>query len=620
MLRRLQGKSWSTLVADPRFFLPAGAAALLAPLILAVGPLRLLSRSAVIGLHTHDLFDHVWLHRGFLGSLFGDGSPLQTTAIAWPEGGSILHPDPAGALLFSLLAPLLGSVSAYNWMLLVQLWLAALAGWALCRRVTGSTLSGWFGGLLIGASPYLLGQVNTGETETVAVWPLILGLLYMERVTETRSWRDGILAGLFAGLGAVASWYHGAFLAFYLVGWLAVRARCPACIAVPALFAAVVAVPAAIYASLLGDAGNLFQGPAMATYLASHTEALAGMVADPKSLLGFFPATSTGAGHVRAQYLGTIVVAVALCGVVRGWRGSRWWLAVVACALVLALGPVLFLGGRLVSVEGDTVPLPYRLLSDHLPLFGLMRIPHRWTLLVAIGLAVLAARGVGQLARDRRAVVAVVVLAVGLHLCDLVLFSRVDAHSAVDITPPSLLSRLPGDGAVLDLPPRMAGSDARGRYLCWQPTHGRPIPYSLLMTGISPSLAAEPLVAAVASLDGRDQLVEANVEVAGTAEPDLESGNAAFRSAWAEREDGLGGTTTYALTVARLRSEGLDSTDVAGADRRLLAMGIDTVVLHADLLGPGDAAGQIRSLLVATLGEPHSLDADTLVWSLAGDL
>ena len=438
MLRRLQGKSWSTLVADPRFFLPAGAAALLAPLILAVGPLRLLSRSAVIGLHTHDLFDHVWLHRGFLGSLFGDGSPLQTTAIAWPEGGSILHPDPAGAL--------------YNWMLLVQLWLAALAGWALCRRVTGSTLSGWFGGLLIGASPYLLGQVNTGETETVAVWPLILGLLYMERVTETRSWRDGILAGLFAGLGAVASWYHGAFLAFYLVGWLAVRARCPACIAVPALFAAVVAVPAAIYASLLGDAGNLFQGPAMATYLASHTEALAGMVADPKSLLGFFPATSTGAGHVRAQYLGTIVVAVALCGVVRGWRGSRWWLAVVACALVLALGPVLFLGGRLVSVEGDTVPLPYRLLSDHLPLFGLMRIPHRWTLLVAIGLAVLAARGVGQLARDRRAVVAVVVLAVGLHLCDLVLFSRVDAHSAVDITPPSLLSRLPGDGAVLAAP------------------------------------------------------------------------------------------------------------------------------------------------------------------------
>jgi len=214
-----------------------------------VGPLRLLSRSAVIGLHTHDLFDHVWLHRGFLGSLFGDGSPLQTTAIAWPEGGSILHPDPAGALLFSLLAPLLGSVSAYNWMLLVQLWLAALAGWALCRRVTGSTLSGWFGGLLIGASPYLLGQVNTGETETVAVWPLILGLLYMERVTETRSWRDGILAGLFAGLGAVASWYHGAFLAFYLVGWLAVRARCPACIAVPALFAAVVAVPAAISAT-----------------------------------------------------------------------------------------------------------------------------------------------------------------------------------------------------------------------------------------------------------------------------------------------------------------------------------------------------------------------------------
>ncbi len=619
MLRRTQGKSWSALLAGPRFLAVAGAAAFLPLLVLAVGPARLLSRSAVIGLETHDLFDHVWLHRFFVDSLFGDGSPLRTTNIAWPEGGAILHPDPAGALLYTVASPLLGSVAAYNTMLVLQLWLAALAGWALCRHVTGSALAGWLGGLLVGASPYLLGQVNTGETETVAVWPLLLGLLFLERVVETRRWRDGVLAGLFAGLGAVASWYHGAFLAFYLVGWLALRARCLPCLAAPAVFAAVVALPAAVYASLLDDPGNLFQGPAMATYLASHTEALAGMVTDPASLLGFFPAATADAGHVRAQYLGTIVAALALCGVIRGWRGARWWLAVVAGALVLALGPVLFVGGRLVSVEGDTVPLPYRLFSDFLPLFGLMRIPHRWTLLVAIGLAVLASRGIGQLARSQRAVVVAVVLASTLHLCDLVLFSRVDAHSSVDVVAPALQAELPGEGAVLDLPPRMAGSDARGRYLCWQGVHGRPIPYSLLMSGMSPSLAAEPLLAAVAALDTRDQLVEADVEVAGTVEPELESGNAAFRSAWAERDDGEGGTTTYALTVSELRSSGVDPADVAGAAGRLRALGIDTVVLHADLLGAGDASGSIRSLLVTTLGEPQLVDADTLVWALAED-
>ncbi len=607
---------WAGWLGRPRVRLALGALGYLPLIALLVGPGRLLSAGAVVGLPTHDLFDHVWLHDGLFDILTGGDSALTTTDIAWPEGGAILHPDPTGALLYVLMAPLLGSTLAFNAMLGLQLWFAALAGWALARRVTGSAVAGWFGGLLMGGSPYLLGQVNTGETETVAAWPLILALLFLERLAESRTWRDGLLAGLFAGLGAVASWYHGAFLVFYLGAWMALRGRSRACLAVPLGFAAVVALPAAIYASMLGHGENLFQGPDMATYLAEHTDALAGMVTDPASLLGFAPAATSAAGHVRAQYVGTIVLALAVCGAFRGWRGARWWVGVALGALVMAMGPVLFVAGQTASVEGNTVPLPYRLLSDHLPLFGLMRIPHRWTLLVAVALATLAARGLTHVARDRRTLWVAVGLATAMHLCDLGLFARLDRGSSVDVTAPDMQSRLPGSGAVLDLPPRMAGQDARGLYLVWQRVHGRPVPYSLLMSGMSPTAAEEPLLAAVAALDLRDQLVESDAPVVGAIEPQLESGNAAFRAAWAETDGSEGESLSYALTVARMREEGVDTADVEGAADRLRALGFDTVVLHRDLLRGEEDAGAIHSLLVATLGEPVTWDDETVVWSL----
>ena len=613
-------KEWiGTWLGRPEVRLGLGAVGYLPLLAVLVGPSRLLSTAAVVGLPTHDLFDHVWLHDALLDVVLGGDSALSTTDIAWPDGGAILHPDPTGVLLYALMAPLLGVTLAFNGMLLAQLWLAALAGWALTKRVTGSAIAGWFGGLLIGGSPYLLGQVNTGETETVAAWPLVLALLFLERLAESRSWRDGALAGLFAGLGAVASWYHGVFLAFYLTAWLAFRGRSRACLAVPAGFAAVVALPAAIYASMLGQGENLFQGPDMATYLAEHTDALAGMVTDPASLLGFAPAATNAAGHVRAQYLGTIVLALAFCGVLRGWRGARWWVGVALGALTLAMGPVLFVAGQTVSVEGNDVPLPYRLLSDHLPLFGLMRIPHRWTLLLAVALATLAARGVTYLARDPRALIAAASGTAALHLCDTTLFARLDRSTAVDVSAPELQSQLPGSGAVLDLPPRMAGQDARGLYLVWQRTHGRPVPYSLLMSGMSQTAVDEPLLAAVAALDGRDQLVESDAPVVGAVEPQLESGNAAFRVAWTETTDEDGEGLSYALTVARLREEGVDTADVEGAGDRLRALGFDTVVLHRDLLSGQEDAGAIHSLLVATLGEPVIWDEATVVWSLGED-
>ena len=187
-----------------------------------------------------------------------------------------------------------------------------------------------------------------------------------------------------------------------------------------------------------------------------------------------------------------------------------------------------------------------------------------------------------------------------LFVVDLVCFSDVAGMglagrglpSVVGLdTPPAIHRELPGEGAVLDLPPRILGDDARGRYLVWQRYHGRPVPYSLLMTGMSPTLAQEPLVAAVAAMDRRDPI---------SLRPD---DAAQFR-----RED-------LALLAQERRFGDIGERGLEGAEGRLVRAGFDAVVLHADLLDPEDAV-LVAAMLERWLGAPVNTVDGSQAWLL----
>jgi len=566
---------------------------------------------AVFGLPTRDLFDHLWLHRWASSSLAAGESLLRTDLIAWPEGGLLLHPDPLGGLVYGGLSRLMGAVPAYDGLLAVQLWLACLSAWALGRQVSGSALAGWFCGLSFGLSAFLLGQAAGGETETLAVWPLVLALFFLERTARSQRWRDALAAGALGALCAISCWYYGAFFALYLLAWGALRQRSRFFLGALGAFLLLVAAPAWLYHGMLHRPDNLFQGPDMATYLADHPTALAGMVADPAGWLGFFADMSQAAGHPRVNYLGSVLVLLALAGVWAGRGGRAWWIGVVVVALALSLGPRLHLGGQPLQLGGRSLPGPYALLCA-LPLLGLMRIPQRWTLLAALGLSLLAALGLRHLAGDDQPAPGAkgpqlarlpifVAGASALLLADLLLFAHLpwggqllasSQDPARAVAAPAISAVLPGQGAVLDLPPRVLGDDARGRYLVWQQGHGRPVPYSLLMTGMSNALAAEPLVAAVAALDSLDPV--------GRRPQDAQQ----FR-----RGD-------FALAVVEFQQGRSGERDLAGSERRLRKLGIDAVVLHSHLLAGQDAEA-ILGLLERQLGVPELVRDGASAWHLA---
>lgn len=533
-----------------------------------LGPSALLSPDAAIGHPTRDLFDHLALM---------DHWALSAPEQAFPDGGSLFPPDLTGmALAAPLLALDLPRATAWNLVVLVQLWLASLGAWALGRRQG----AGLFAGVAFGLSPYLLGQAFSGESETIAAWPLPLMVLLLEQGAD-RWEAEGpgraatarmVAAGLVGALGALGAWYHAAFIALYLAAWTLIRGRrwlAQASVALGTFTLAITPVAFA-YSRVLRAEDELFRGPTMSEYLERFPRALQGMVADPAAFFG--PATP-GIGHV--DNIGVILAGLALLGTARGAVGraaGRWWWGVVAVATVLALGPVLVWKGAIVSEA-----MPYRLLAD-LPLFGLMRLPHRWLLLVVLGLVVLAARGARGFSW----------LAAFLVWAEVSWFTVPDVPTT-DISPPAVVAEI--DGPVLDLPPRTIGLDARGRYLVWQRVHGQPIAYTLLMQALGPTIAAEPLVAAVAGLDTRAPLAEKIIEAEQFRQRDLAVAAAAWRAGRGDREA------------------------VRGAADRLRAMGYELVVLHGQLLDPDDGV-VIYELLRDELGEPSLQTREAALWRL----
>ena len=113
----------------------------------------------------------------------------------------------------------------------------------------------------------------------------------------------------------------------------------------------------------------------MTDYLQSHPRALASFSSDPLAwVFGDLYASS------HSDYMGWLPFAFMTVGLVGLLRRQRFWAicfgAILISAGIFALGPVLHVRGSPVF-EG----LPYRALL-FVPVFDLMRLPHRWMLLV----------------------------------------------------------------------------------------------------------------------------------------------------------------------------------------------------------------------------------------------
>jgi len=446
------------------------------------------ARGAAFGHFSVDLAGHLWT-----SWMVGREGILHTRMIGWPEGvdllpalGGWLDVFLVGVLRFALPLEL-----AYDMVAVLYLMVLGAGGWLLARNLGASWPAAAVAGLLLQLDGFVLQHLAGGRLELVA-----LGFLALFLGLVQRAWRGGHpsapwQAGLVGALLLLASWELSLLAGLILVVLLPFRlsSGTPPGLGKRlrdiAVAGGAIALPWVFLFLMRASGVRGFDEGAFWLRTASHASV---------GLLGWF-----GPGSARPCWL-ALVALLAIPWTLPS-RHRRLWLGVtlgLMVSLLLALGPH---PGLLVpgAPEGAAWG-PFSWLRG-LPVLGWFHWPDRllavWSL-AAVSAAALAVDALWR--RWRWAALAVA----GLMLLDaggeLILAGRwPTGHYRVPPHAQALqLATLPGDGAVLDLPPQPNPVNHLG-YELLQLRHGRPIRHHhhlshLVQPGAQDSVDAQPLL------------------------------------------------------------------------------------------------------------------------------
>ncbi len=170
-----------------------------------------------------------------------------------------------GAALFAfpLYAAGLPTLTAYNVIFLVGMFLSALAAWALARDVTGDGVASVLAGLVFAFCPWRISQIPHVQFQWGAF--LALSLLFLLRYLDGGRRRDAILFGICFGWNALCNVHYAVFSGFlaaatlfvegFTAGWGSLRPRLVGALAAMAVAGVVVLpffVPYALASRLYG--------------------------------------------------------------------------------------------------------------------------------------------------------------------------------------------------------------------------------------------------------------------------------------------------------------------------------------------------------------------------------
>ena len=99
----------------------------------------------------------------------------------------------------------------------------------------------------------------------------------------------------------------------------------------------------------------------------------------------------------RSVFAGYTVLALALVALLGGWSLAGFWIGSALDFAMLAMGPVLHVGGATTFARVGPIPLPYTLLPLALPFLKISRSVSRFDVVVMLSLGVLAAIGLNWL-------------------------------------------------------------------------------------------------------------------------------------------------------------------------------------------------------------------------------
>ncbi|GAB4536135.1 MAG: hypothetical protein Kow0063_21220 [Anaerolineae bacterium] len=303
-----------------------------------------------------------------------------------------------------------------------------LASYVLGRAAPQEDGHGWWGaqavaflgGVVFAFSPFhmahLLGHMQLISLEWLPFYALFVIKVINLQLTNRKSQVSGLkaripkalMAALFLVLVAACDWYYAFYMvlfsALYLL-WTIWRRRVWLA---PTLALAVVGLvflllTAPLLAPMVGEtlrADYMVPPPGSTEQLSADLTAfLTPSELHPLwgTLAARWAGRFTASTSERTVFAGYSVLALSVLALATRWRAARFWGMSALVFGVLALGPVLHIGGSTRLAGVGPIPLPYALLHRAIPLLRISRSVSRFDVVVMLSLSVLAAIGLNWL-------------------------------------------------------------------------------------------------------------------------------------------------------------------------------------------------------------------------------
>jgi hypothetical protein len=303
------------------------------------------------------------------------------------------------ALAWPIYAITHSPIAAYNAVLVLSLLASALAMHLFAREVTGSRWGALVAGTVWGFWPYHVAHLGHIQLQATYAMPLVA--LALHRLVARPSWIAALALGGAGAFQAATSIYYGVIgavgAAVSLVSLVvATGGRRTGRVLVRVVVAAIVGgllVAPFVWPYLQvqrreGFTRNLFEA-------ARHAATPASYVSAPEAnvIYGRTGLLRTDRGAEHELFPGLVVVALAAYGLVVARRRGSGPLAAAAAATIVV--------GFVLSLGPDGVRAIYATLHGWVFGFQAIRAPARFGVLVAFGLATLAAIGARELTSDR---------------------------------------------------------------------------------------------------------------------------------------------------------------------------------------------------------------------------
>jgi hypothetical protein len=367
---------------------------------------------------TQDSFHYVyvfwWLKKALLECHV---NPANLNLIYYPAGGyyPLLLTFSTTYVLGLPLLPFLPPGTIYNISFLLTFFLSGLSAYALCAYLTRNRYAALLGGIVYAFFPGHLAHALTGHLAMISIYPFPLYLLFLFKTIERPRPATAFLCGTTLAASLLVRPEYATFLvAPVTLVWLLYEVLIPrrrierrAVLALVCAFGLAALLVAPFLWPVLREQvegqGEHLQAEGTVTYSADLLGIVSPSPLNPLlNALGLVPPyarsvvpTDWRIGDVM-NYAGIVPLILSAVAVCKYRRKVEGWGILMLGAAVLSLGPLLKVGGHLVTTVADDIEsaivLPYASLMK-LPLISLNRAPARLNVTMMLTVAVLSSYG-----------------------------------------------------------------------------------------------------------------------------------------------------------------------------------------------------------------------------------